>query len=363
MCLYPKRIINKKYVINDKNGGNVPLPPVIGTDDLGNAIYDERVLRVQVGCGQCIECRKQKARNWQVRLNDEIKQHKYNYFVTLTFSPKGLQEVCNKGRLQECNAAAEYALRHSLERYRKAYKHSLKHWFITELGHVGTERIHMHGIILADEELQFNKTEDVPGKGIMAEWKYWKYGHVFVGTYVNTRSVNYVVKYMHKIDQDHKGFIGQVLCSPGIGRSYTDKIWNHELHKYRPGKTIDYYRLPNGSKIKLPTYYKYKFVNEDERELIWREFMDKDKVSILGQNYEAKTAGNTVISNIVEKAQESNIELGYGNDSKEYRKRNYNVTKRMLQEQERKRQMDKMAITIRLNNYNIAKKMQKNLEE
>lgn len=35
MCLYPKRIVNKKYVINDKNGGNVPIPPIIGYDDRG----------------------------------------------------------------------------------------------------------------------------------------------------------------------------------------------------------------------------------------------------------------------------------------------------------------------------------------
>lgn len=362
MCLYPKRIINKKYVINDKNGGNVPLPPIIGHDDRGAAIYDDRVLMVNVPCGNCIECRKQKARGWQVRLNEEIKLHKYNYFITLTFSPKGLQEVCNRSRLTECNAAAEYALRHALERYRKDYKHSMKHWFITELGHEGTERIHMHGLLLADEEQTFEEIEKVPGKGIMANWKYWKYGHIFVGDYVNARSVNYVVKYMHKIDNDHKGFVGQILCSPGIGKSYTEKPWYQELHQYRPGSTIDYYKLNNGAKIKLPTYYKNKFLNEDQRELNWREFMDTDKQSIMGTNYDAEFAGNKVLNNVIDKAQETNRNLGYGDDSKEFRKKEYNITKRMLQEQNRKKAMDKMALALRANNYNIAKKMQKNLD-
>lgn len=361
MCLYPKRIVNKKYVINDKNGGNIPELPIIGHDDQGYPIYDERVLWVNVPCGQCIECRKQKARNWQVRLQEEIKIHKYNYFITLTFAPKELQQICNKTQLKECNAVAEYALRHCLERYRKKYRHSLKHWCITELGHEGTERIHLHGLLLADEPLQFEEIERI-NNGIMAKWEYWKYGIIFVGDWVNAATVNYIVKYMHKIDNDHLGFIGQVLASPGIGRAYIDKNNNLQLHKYRPGNTIDYYRLNNGAKIKLPTYYKNKAVNEEQRELIWREFMDKDITSIMGNNYDPKVTGTKTIGNIVTKAQEQNTFFGYGSDNKEYRKKDYNITKRMLIEQEKKRQMDKMLQVVREKNYELAKKIKKNLE-
>ena len=64
MCLYPKIIKNRKYVKNKKNGGNVPTPT------------DPRVLMVPVGCGNCMECRKQKARQWQVRLSEEIRENK-----------------------------------------------------------------------------------------------------------------------------------------------------------------------------------------------------------------------------------------------------------------------------------------------
>jgi len=49
MCLYPKLIQNKKYTSNKKNSGIIP------------AIVDNRVLLVPVGCGKCMECRKQKA--------------------------------------------------------------------------------------------------------------------------------------------------------------------------------------------------------------------------------------------------------------------------------------------------------------
>ena len=62
MCLYPKLIKNKKYVANKKNGGNVPIPK------------DDRVLFVPVGCGNCIECKRQKKREWQVRLQEELKE-------------------------------------------------------------------------------------------------------------------------------------------------------------------------------------------------------------------------------------------------------------------------------------------------
>ena len=48
MCLYPRLIKNPKYKPNKKNGGQVP------------PILDSRVLAVPIGCGKCLECKKQK---------------------------------------------------------------------------------------------------------------------------------------------------------------------------------------------------------------------------------------------------------------------------------------------------------------
>ena len=84
MCLYPKLIKNKKYVANKKNGGDVP------------QATDERVKWVPAGCGKCMECRKRKAREWQVRLSEEIRSNKTKcYFVTLTYSEENLQKLDN----------------------------------------------------------------------------------------------------------------------------------------------------------------------------------------------------------------------------------------------------------------------------
>lgn len=126
-------MLNKKYQATDKNGGDIPSMPITGytqgNDLVGTnkqiPIYDDRVGEIMIPCGQCIECRQTKAREWQVRIGEEIKDHDYNYFITLTFSPKELQNILFKLHLDECNAVAAYALRHCLERYRKDAKRAL----------------------------------------------------------------------------------------------------------------------------------------------------------------------------------------------------------------------------------------------
>ena len=68
MCLYPKLILNRKYLPNKKNGGTPPKCP------------DERLRYVTAACGKCYECRKQKARGWLVRMEEDITQtedHQY----------------------------------------------------------------------------------------------------------------------------------------------------------------------------------------------------------------------------------------------------------------------------------------------
>ena len=92
MCLYPRIIKNKRYTVTKKNGGVIPTPPVLFTEN-GETYYDGRVMYAPTGCGKCIECSKQKARDWQVRLTEDIKDHKNGHMVTLTFSNEAIQEL------------------------------------------------------------------------------------------------------------------------------------------------------------------------------------------------------------------------------------------------------------------------------
>ena len=116
MCLFPRLMQNKKYLPNKKNNYN---PPVI---------EDERLKYVSVGCGQCIECRKKKAREWQVRLQEDIKVHKNARFITMTFSNDKIEELYNivkDIKLNDygiSNRIATVGTRRFLERWRKRFK-------------------------------------------------------------------------------------------------------------------------------------------------------------------------------------------------------------------------------------------------
>ena len=115
MCLYPKLILNKKYSANKKNNGIIP------------TMMDERTKYVPIGCGKCIECMKQKSRDWQVRLTEEIKINKNGKFVTLTFNEESLTNLSNEipewiNENSRNNYIAKLAVRRFLERWRKKHK-------------------------------------------------------------------------------------------------------------------------------------------------------------------------------------------------------------------------------------------------
>jgi len=107
MCLYPKLIKNPKYKSNKKNGGNIP------------EMKDKRVAMVPIGCGECMECVKQKANNWIVRLMEDIKTYKNGKFITLTFSNESyakLAGLCKGEGYTLDNNIATLAVRRFLER-------------------------------------------------------------------------------------------------------------------------------------------------------------------------------------------------------------------------------------------------------
>ena len=306
MCLYPKLIRNRKYSVTKKNGGNVP------------ELKDPRALWVPVGCGRCIECRKQKAREWQTRLSEEIKTS-HGYFVTLTFNPES-HEKLSKETDGENNALATLAVRRFLERYRKKFKKSCKHWLITELGHNGTERIHLHGILFTDANTGVIKN-------------LWSYGFSYIGEYCNQKTINYVVKYVTKPDTDHPNYQPVILCSPGIGKNYL-KGSNAINNRYKGTQTNETYRLPTGHKIALPVYYRNHIYNDEEREKLWLQKLDKHERWVCGIKIDVSTLkGERKYYAILKNMQEQNRKLGYGDDSKSWKREDYNYTWQQLKSQ------------------------------
>jgi len=312
MCLYPKLIKNRKYISNKKNGGIIP------------PITDIRVVMVPVGCGKCMECKKQKARNWQVRLQEEIRHNTNGKFVTLTFSNESIKELTKEIKgiqgYDLDNEIATLATRRFLERWRKKYKKSVKHWLVTELGGNGTENIHMHGIIWTNES---SKTIE----------KIWKYGYTWVGDnnnggYVSEKTINYVVKYVNKTDQKHKEYNSKILTSAGIGKNYITRL-DAKLNKYKEENTKETYTTKQGVKLALPIYYRNQIYTEEEKEKLWLIKLDKEIRYVCGEKVDI-SKGEEDYYKKLEYYRKKNKTLGYGDDSKNWQLKRYENERRNL---------------------------------
>ncbi len=320
MCLYPREIKNKRYEPTKKNGGVVP------------KCKDKRTKTVPIPCGNCFECRNAKKREWQVRLGEEIKHDKRGKFVTFTFNNKALvkHEELVKDTIQGYereNAAVSIAVRRFLERWRKYTGKSVKHVLITELGHVNTERIHIHGFLWTNATNEFIAERWKNGNVQIGEKKYFldEKGKITGKTnqdgdeYVNAKSVNYITKYISKIDKDHKYYKAKMYVSNGIGRDYINEV-TKKLHRYRGvhgGDTIEGYRLADGRTMALPKYYKHKIWTDEQRERLWVNKLDEGKKYVDGQEIDI-TEHMEMYYVIRNQAREKNIKQGYGSNYKDH---------------------------------------------
>jgi hypothetical protein len=265
MCLYTKSIVNKRYVPTIKNNWG----------QFMEKCSDPRKLYVPVGCGHCIECVTQKRNSWVIRLSEEIKDHEKTHFVTLTFDDDAIQELYNDADQKDANSIAKLAVRRFLERWRKKYKKSVKHWLITELGDERC-RIHLHGLIFT------NKSE----QEILDKWQY---GFVRFGKYVNIKTINYITKYMLKGGSEkHKGFKQKIFTSAGIGKGYLKRA-NSKIHKYVKGEKIHPYVDERGFERSLPLYLRNKILTDKERDDAFTDFLDRQKMSIMGVEFDIST--------------------------------------------------------------------------
>ena len=315
MCLYPRIIKNRKYVANKKNGGNVP------------QATDERVKYVPAGCGKCMECRKQKAREWQVRLTEEIRSNPEKAeFVTMTYSDQELQKLDNEiskklTGYNRDNEIARLSVRRFTERWRKKYGKTIRHWLITELGTNKTERLHIHGILWHKDKEEITKK--------------WQYGGVWFGQYVNEKTINYIIKYLNKSDKVHKEYIPKMFVSKGMGKGYI-KRKDRENNKYNEEKTNEIYKTRKGIKLALPIYYRNIIYNEEEREKLWIEKLDKEERWVDGEKVDISKGDDEYFKVLREKRQK-NKRLGFGNNEKNWERKKYENEKRHLKRIERRK--------------------------
>ena len=66
-------------------------------------LFRSRLRYVTAACGDCYECRKQKQRQWVVRMSEENRQTPNAYFLTLTIDDKSYKQLKQKYKLKDNN--------------------------------------------------------------------------------------------------------------------------------------------------------------------------------------------------------------------------------------------------------------------
>lgn len=309
MCLYPKLIKNKRYVANKKNGGVIP------------HCDDERKLLVPAKCNNCIECKRQEARKWQVRLKEELKVNKEATFITLTFSKEELKELTievkskiNVDGYELDNEIASLAVRRFTERWRKEHKKTIRHWLVTEIGGTRYEGLHLHGIIWNKENEKIKRI--------------WKYGFVYCGHTVNESTISYITKYVKKVDKIHKTYKAKIYSSKGIGINYinTNKAKDNI---YKGENTNENYTLNTGKEINLDEYYRRKIYSEEELEELWLQKLNKEIRYVNGIKIDISN-GEEEYYKILEEAQKQSVRMGYRGDKKDWKREQYEKERRNL---------------------------------
>lgn len=315
MCLYERKLVNLKYLPTIKNGGK-PKP-----------LMDKTKLWINIGCGWCIECRTKIANEWKQRLNEEVKANPNGSYVTLSISPKHIKELEEEiikthykgidGNQVDINILANLAVRRFTERWRKKYKNAPRHWLVTEIGHRGSERLHLHGIIwrtkenITIEQLQ----EDINN--------IWQYGNVKQGDTLTLAVANYIIKYITKCDIDHKGYKPRTFVSKGIGEAYCIGE-GRRRNQFRGDDTCTSYRWANGATSQICRYYKRKLYTDEEREFLADMQRAKNECWIDGVKYDLNQQDDNdfriTFQTALEVARTKNEKLGYGKGTTETRK-------------------------------------------
>lgn len=223
------------------------------------------VLR-RVPCGQCINCRLNRAWSWSVRIMHEAKKYPgKTCFITLTYDDEHLPK---DGSLVIAD------LQNFFKKFRKYYNRKIRYFACGEYGDK-TFRPHYH---IAFFNVSFDDFDLLPIKckdGFICMCKAWDKGHVHFGE-LNEDSANYIAGYIlkkvtGKESKKHYEDLGVIppFCvmsrKPGIGFDYFN-AHKEQLHARR-------YVVAKGIKRGLPRYYKdflkkrvddYKKVFEDE---------------------------------------------------------------------------------------------------
>lgn len=241
-CCAPRTIVNPHY------------KKVARDNDEDVELYNDRPdYYIDVDCGVCINCVKKRGNTWRLRLLDEWRYmssdaQANSFFVTLTVAPRYYREALTNPRS---------LIKKFLDRIRKEYGSTPRHWITTEFGEE-KGRLHYHGLFF-DVNFDIFQLED-----------YWKYGFTDV-KYLTTGRVAYITKYITKFLDDDvilPQFKQRVFTSPGMGKAYVQDPYNLDWHNPAPGEYLPIYLTDNNYIVGLPKYYRSKLFTDVDRDIM-----------------------------------------------------------------------------------------------
>ena len=114
--------------------------------------------------------------------------------------------------------------------------------------------------------------------------------------------------------------------SPGIGANYI-KNYNSQLNKFKGQETNETYRTQTGHKIALPTYWRNKLYNDQEREALWIQKLNKQERWVGGERIDI-SKGDQEYYETLEWYRKRNQELGFGTGKINWTRQQYEEERR-----------------------------------
>lgn len=243
-------------------------------------VKDKYGVLMRVPCGQCINCRMNKARQWSIRVMHEAKKYRHNAFVTLTY---------DDDHLPVDGSLVKKHLQDFFKRFRFNHKKQVRYFACGEYGD-RTFRPHYH---VAFFNVGFDDFKNLkPSKGgFMARSNEWPYGLVHVGD-LTIDSANYVAGYVLKKQTGKQscvyGDLGILppFCvmsrRPGIGFDYVEE--NSEMLERND------FVVAKGVKYALPRYYKSKI---EHAKAHFADYLQRMKDAVQAHEQKAKKWSKT----------------------------------------------------------------------
>ncbi|AXH75793.1 MAG: replication initiator protein [Microviridae sp.] len=218
---------------------------------------------MRVRCGKCLACKEYRAGQWTIRLIEQEKCTKNNWFVTLTLNDENITWGKYNPTLNKRDVQLFF------KKLRKLLETRISYFAVGEYGSQ-TKRPHYH-ILLFNTGVD---NKEVLLSLLQLAWTDSKSdgkGFIHTGS-VTPQSIRYVSGYMEK------GINGEAvseeiqrefnLMSKGIGKEYLEK--NFFYHFENEKITYRY----KGIEKPLPRYYRDKIFQPNDRERIFQKIAD-----------------------------------------------------------------------------------------